>query len=404
VARTVSRGTAYWLVFVVFLTAMLGNALPTPLYVLYQAEWHFDAGILTLVFATYSAGVLLSLLLAGRVSDQIGRRPVLAAALVLSALSTVAFLVADGTTWLYVGRLLSGLSAGLVTGTGTAMLSELAGPDRIRQASVLSTVATGGGIGLGPPLAGLLAEYAPHPTLLVFWVYLALLVAVAPALLVVPETRETRTRLVLQFRGLHVPPAERSVFLGACAAAFVSLALAGLFTALAPTILRQVLEVRNHALGGVLVGALFLASCTTQVLLGRQPPRRTVRFSMGLTVGALALVVLSLRVGSVGFFLLTAAVSGIAGGAAFVGSIAVANAAAPPERRGEVVSTYFTAAYLGLAFPVIGVGFAAEHVRLESAVRAFAVALALLCVGTLLATRDRGDLTLPAAGAPPSPR
>lgn len=400
-AGSVSRPTAYWLVFVVFITAMLGNALPTPLYVIYQSRWGFRAGTLTLVFATYAAGVLAALLLAGRASDQVGRRPVLAVALGLSMLSTVAFIAADGTAWLYAGRLLSGMSAGLVTGTGTAMLSELAGPDRLRQASVLATVATSGGIGLGPPLAGVLAEYAPHPTVLVYWVYLGLLLAVIPALVLVPETREPRTRLVLRFRGLHVPAASRNVFLGACAAAFVSLALAGLFTALAPTLLRQVLHVSNHALGGVLVGALFAASCMSQVLMGRRPPRPTVRLSMVLTVVALLLVVVSLRVGSVGFFLLTAAVAGTAGGAAFVGSIALANAAAPPERRGEVVSTYFTAAYLGLSFPVIGVGFAAQHVRVETAVRAFAVALSILCALTLLATRH--EVRAPTEGAGPAP-
>lgn len=385
--RRASSTTAYWLVFVVFIVAMLGNALPTPLYVLYQSRWHFSPGVLTLVFATYSAGTLSALLLAGRASDQVGRRPVLATALALSALSTVAFIAAGGTAWLFAGRLLSGLSAGLVTGTGTAMLSELAGPERLRRASVLATVATTAGIGLGPPSAGALAEYAPHPTVLVYWLYLALLVLVAPALLVVPETRTTRSRLVLRFRRLHVPEASRAAFLGACLAAFVSLALAGLFTALAPTLLRQVLHVRNHALGGVLVGALFLASTVAQAGLGRQPPRRTVRLSMVLVLVSLALIVTSLRVGSVGFFLVTAAVSGAAGGAAFVGSLAAANAAAPPERRGEVVSTYFTSAYLGLAFPVIGVGFAAEHISLQSAIRAFAVVLGVLCVVTLLAAR-----------------
>jgi MFS family permease len=386
--RTVSRGTAFWLVFGVFIVAMLGNALPTPLYVLYQERFHFKAGVLTLVFATYAAGVLAALLLAGRASDQVGRRPVLAAALAFSAASTAAFIVANDTAWLYVGRGLSGISAGLVTGTGTAALSELAGSDRLRQASVLATVATAGGIGLGPPLAGVLAEYAPHPRALVYWVYLGLLLVAAPALLAVPETRETRTRLELRFRGFHVPAGSRRLFVGACLAAFASLALMGLFTALAPTLLRQELDVRNLALGGVLVGALFAASCMTQALLGRQPARRTVRLAMAVFLVALGLVVAALRVGSVGFFLHTAIVAGVAAGAAFVGSLATANAAAPPDRRGEVVSTYFTSAYVGLSFPVIGVGFAAQHVPLENAVRVFAAALAVLCLLTLLATRE----------------
>jgi MFS family permease len=125
---------------------------------------------------------------------------------------------------------------------------------------------------------------------------------------------------------------------------------------------------------------------------------------MVLFLVALGLVVAALHVGSVLFFLLMSVVAGVAAGAAFVGSLATANAAAPPERRGEVVSTYFTSAYLGLSFPVIGVGFASQHVRLETAVRVFAGALAVLCVLILGATRGEADLRPPAAEAPPEPR
>lgn len=99
---------------------MMGNTLPTPLYVLYQAKWHFSSGVVTLVFAAYAVGVVTALLFAGRSSDQVGRRPVLATALVFSATSAVAFILASGVGWLFAGRVLSGLSAGLVTGTGTA--------------------------------------------------------------------------------------------------------------------------------------------------------------------------------------------------------------------------------------------------------------------------------------------
>ena len=102
---------------------MLGTTLPTPLYVIYQAQWHFPAAIITLIFAVYAAGVLAALLLAGRSSDQAGRKPVLAVALGASALSTVVFILAPDVGVLLVGRILSGLSAGLMTGTATAALT-----------------------------------------------------------------------------------------------------------------------------------------------------------------------------------------------------------------------------------------------------------------------------------------
>jgi hypothetical protein len=93
----IPRKGAFWLVASVLAATMLGTTLPTPLYVIYQARWHFSAAIVTVTFAAYAAGVLATLLLAGRSSDPAGRKPVLAVALGASALSTVGFILAP--TW-----------------------------------------------------------------------------------------------------------------------------------------------------------------------------------------------------------------------------------------------------------------------------------------------------------------
>jgi Major Facilitator Superfamily len=121
----VPRRAAFWLLAFVFAATMLGTTLPTPLYDIYQAQWHFSAAIVTVTFAVYAAGVLLTLLLTGRASDQAGRKPVLTAALGCSALSTVVFILAPNVGVLMAGRILSGFSAGLMTGTATATLTEL---------------------------------------------------------------------------------------------------------------------------------------------------------------------------------------------------------------------------------------------------------------------------------------
>jgi len=120
----VPRRVAFWLLAFVFAATMLGTTLPTPLYDIYQAQWHFSAAIVTVTFAVYAAGVLLTLLLTGRASDQAGRKPVLAAALGCSALSTLVFILAPNVGVLMAGRILSGFSAGLMTGTATATLTE----------------------------------------------------------------------------------------------------------------------------------------------------------------------------------------------------------------------------------------------------------------------------------------
>ena len=107
-----------------FAVTILGTSLPAPLYAIYQRQWHFSSGIVTLIFAAYAVAVLAVLLVAGRTSDQVGRKPVMATALGFSALSTVVFILASGLGWLYLGRILSGLSAGLMTGAAAARLNQ----------------------------------------------------------------------------------------------------------------------------------------------------------------------------------------------------------------------------------------------------------------------------------------
>ena len=211
----VPRRVAFWLLALVFAATMLGTTLPTPLYVIYQARWHFSAAMVTVIFAVYAAGVLAALLLAGRSSDQAGRKPVLAAALGASALSTVVFILAPDVGVLLAGRILSGLSAGLMTGTATAALTELVPAPAGRRASLVATAANMGGLGLGPLIAGLFAQYAPHPTTLVFEVYLAVLAAAGLCLLFIPETVSPRRRPALRLAGLGIPERGRGEFIAA---------------------------------------------------------------------------------------------------------------------------------------------------------------------------------------------
>jgi len=171
----VPRRVAFWLAALILCITMLGTTLPTPLYGIYQGQWHLSTVVVTVTFAVYAVGVLATLLLAGRSSDQAGRKPVLAAALASSTLSTVVLIVAPNVGVLIAGRVLSGLSAGLMTGTATAALTELVPASASRRASLVATAANMGGLGLGPLIAGLFAQYAAAPTVLVFEVYLAVL-------------------------------------------------------------------------------------------------------------------------------------------------------------------------------------------------------------------------------------
>lgn len=146
-----SRSTGLWLVAGAFAATTIGGALPTPLYPEYQRRFGFGPLTVTVIFAMYAVGVLAALLVVGRASDSIGRRPVLFGGLAASATSSVVFLIvggmhSGGVPLLYLARLLSAVSAGVFAGTATAALADLAGPQRRRRASVVAAVANIGGL------------------------------------------------------------------------------------------------------------------------------------------------------------------------------------------------------------------------------------------------------------------
>jgi MFS family permease len=389
-APAVPRQVAFWLLALVLGVTMLGTTLPTPLYVIYQDRWHFSAAMVTVTFAVYAAAVIATLLLAGRSSDLAGRRPVLAVALGASALSTVVFILAPGLGALIAARIVSGLSAGLMTGTATATLTELIPASASRRASLVATAANMAGLGLGPLVAGLFAQYAPHPTTLVFEVYLAVLAVAGLTLLLVPETVPRRSRPTLRFAGLGLPERGRGEFIAAGVAAFSAFALLGLFSSLVPGFIAGQLHEGNHAVQGAVVFLLLAVGTVTQVALSRFSSRRVVVAGLGLFLAGLALIAAGLAQSGMALFLAGTVTGGVAVGAIFLGSLATANRLAPAERRGQAISAFFVACYAGLIIPVVGVGVLSEFTGTFPAVLTFSILLAVLCLFSISRfTQDR---------------
>src|SRR5947199_3933305 len=264
------RRRGYAVTALAFGVTMVGTTLPTPLYGIYRQELGFSELTVTVIFATYAIGVIAALLVLGSLSDEVGRRGALLPGLGLSALSAVAFLAANGLGLLLVGRVLSGLSAGIFTGTATATLVDLAPPGREDRATLVATVANMGGLGTGPLLAGLLAESGlGSPVRIPFWVDLGLLVPAVVGIWRMPEPVEVRGRPRLRPQRLHVPASVRETFRRGALAAFAGFAVLGLFTAVAPAFLGQVLGVASHAVVGLIVFGVFVASTAGQLGLER---------------------------------------------------------------------------------------------------------------------------------------
>ncbi len=362
-----------------FAVCMAGTTLPTPLYGLYQEKFGFNELTVTVVYAVYAFGVIGVLLLAGNASDSVGRRPVLLWGLGFSAASAVCFLCATALGWLYAGRLLSGLSAGLFTGAATAYVMELAPLGGASRATFVATAANMGGLGCGPLLAGVLAQYADWPLYLPFAVHLALVACSAAALWRLPETvRERRPLSTVRPQRPSLPPQVRVVFGPAAAASFVGFALFGVFTSVSPAFLAQSLNVHNHAVSGLVVALAFFSSTAGQLAVGRVGTSRSLPLGCAGLLAGLALLAGALRWELLALVVLSAVVGGAGQGLAFRGALSAVAAASEADRRAAVISALFVVAYTGISVPVIGVGLLAEPLGLEGAGLVFIACMALL--------------------------
>lgn len=363
----------------VFAVCMAGTTLPTPLYGLYQQKFGFSELMVTVVYAVYAFGVIGVLLLAGNASDAVGRRPVLLAGLGFAAASAVCFLCATGLGWLYAGRLLSGLSAGLFTGAATAYVMELAPYGGASRATFVATAANMGGLGCGPLLAGLLAQYAPWPLYLPFTVHLVLVAGSAVVLLRLAETvGERRPLSTVRPQRPALPPQVRAVFGPAAIASFVGFALFGVFTSVSPAFLAQSLGVHNHAVSGLVVALAFFASTAGQLAVGRVGVGRSLPLGCAGLLAGLALLAGALRWDLLPLVVLSALVGGVGQGLAFRGALSAVAEASPADRRAAVISTLFVVAYAGISVPVIGVGVLAGPIGLEGAGLVFIACMAVL--------------------------
>jgi MFS family permease len=388
--RQTAQRIAFPLLAYAFAAIMIGTTLPTPMYALYSDRMHFSVLTTTVVFATYAGGVLLALLVFGRWSDAIGRRPMLLAGAVCALASAVVFLVAGDLGALLIGRLLSGLSAGIYTGTATAAVIEAA-PDSWRdRATAVATVANMVGLGLGPLLAGLLVQYAPYPLQLSFIVHVALVVLAIAGVLIAPET-SARTGGIA-FQRLSVPAELRPVFVTAATAAFAGFAVMGLFTAVVPSFLSGVIGIGNHALAGAIAASVFAASAVAQLVAGHVRPSRAVAAGCAALVVGTATIAVSLHFSSLSVLILGAVIAGAGQGVSLSRGLAAVIELTPPDRRGDVSSAYFVVAYVAISLPVIGEGIAAVDWGLRTAGIAFTLAVAVLaavCLGAILVQEAR---------------
>ena len=368
---TLSHRLGYAQAAAVIALCLFASVVPSPLYSAYAQRWHFSPSTLTLIFATYAFGVLAALLLAGRLSDQVGRRPVLLAALATLMVSSVLYIAADSTLWLFVARAVQGIATGAAVSTASAALLDLHPRRDPMNVGLTNGVASAIGLGLGSLVSSSLVQVGAAPRVIPYVVELVLLAAALAGAYWMPEPVRERTTFRLTPQRPQVPAGIRHSFLLAGLAALSSWSIGGLFFSLGPQLSEQLFTTTNvivGAVGGVLLG---FAGALSQLVFRHTPNwLGAAAGSGGLAVGML-LVVIAAAANSSAVFVLGMMVAGFGFGLAFLGGLRQLNAVIPPEHRAAVMSAFYVVAYASLSLPAIVAGFVVTHLGLDMTFETF---------------------------------
>jgi MFS family permease len=349
-----SRSTAFYLQASIVVFFLAGSAAPTPLWSVYAARWGFTPITTTVVFAVYAIAVLAALLTVGSISDYVGRRSVLFVAALVQASAMAVFLFADGVTSLLVARVLQGLSTGAAASAVGAGLLDI---DRDR-GTIASSVGPLMGVAAGAIAAGLMVQYLPAPTQLVFATLLVIFVAQAIGVLVMPETAQRKTGALAALRPRFLVPASiRRPLLVAAPVMVATWALAGFYASLGPTLLRNMLGTQSVALGGIALFVLAASGASAVWLLRKRSAMFLLRYGTCALLAGVGLTLLAIDRGSLVAFLAGTAIAGTGFGTGFQGGIRSVVPMASPTQRAGVLSTLYVISYLAFGLPAVLAGF-----------------------------------------------
>jgi MFS family permease len=379
-------GRAFWVVAAISFLYLFAASAPSPLYGVYAAKWHFSPITLTVVFGVYAITLLATMLLAGSLSDAVGRRPVIMTALVVQSATMLLFLVADNVDWLYAARLAQGCATGLVTAAVSAALVDLQPSRRPGLAAVVNATIPPAGLAVGALVSGALVQYAPNPTRFVYWLLLASFLAMILVLLtLVPETVSQRHGPKF---GLEVG-VERALlraFLAAVPVLVACWALSGLYLSLGPSLVLTMQHSTNKLLGGSIVFILCGCGALAGVLAHAWPPRRAMFLGCTTLGTGVVLTVLSVSQDVKALLYIGTVVAGCGFGLGFLGAFRTLAGLAMSERRSQLIATIYVVAYLSFSIPSVVAGVLATHIGLHDTAIGFGIAVAALALIALPAT------------------
>ncbi|HAN24384.1 MAG: MFS transporter [Microbacterium sp.] len=402
IARASRRFTYGFALAILSVTAMMaGASAPSPFYSVLAVRIGFDAATTTVVFAVYALALLATLLLAGSISDYVGRRPAISAGLVLLAASVFLFWNAHSIALLIAARIVQGIASGLLLSALSAAVIDLEPASRPGSAAVWNAVAPMAGLAVGAVIPGILLDVTPDAFTAVFAPLTALYLVLAALVWLAPETAPRLPGVLASFRiRIGVPRSMRALFLNSVPAIFAGWATGGLFLSLGPSIVHAELGVSAHLWQGFAVSLLAGSGALSAFLIRRRSARVvTIYGTSALAVGTLLTLVALSTSSLVGYFV-AVAVAGSGFGTAFFGVIRSLAPHIPATARADVFAVIFMVSYLAMALPVVAAGFLVQVLGLSAVTYGYGVGVAVFAALAAVLRLRRPDARVEPAASP----
>ncbi|SFU92668.1 Predicted arabinose efflux permease, MFS family [Polaromonas sp. YR568] len=364
---------AFPLLAVLLFAFFVAGSAPSPLFVVFQQQWGFSPALLTVAFAIYAIALLASLLVAGSLSDHIGRRPVVFTALLLQAGAMLTFLLAESINGIIAARIVQGIATGMVSGALTAAVVEAAPAAQKRLGAMIGSVSPLAGLAVGALLTGIAVKFALHPVPLVFGVLAAICVVGAVATLFLPESVTPRPgALASLVPRISIPVQARAEFARGLPTILAVWSLAGLYLSLVPSMLQQIFGIHDGVVNGLAIAAFFGLGAASPTLLKNLSPVRMSAVGMSVLAVGTGLVVVSLATRSVALFFVGTALAGFGGGSAFSSQVQTLAPLAQPHQRAELFAALYAASYLIFSVPAMLAGRLIAPLGLQATAEGYA--------------------------------
>ena len=337
----------------VLATFLAASTVPTPLYATYAKWWHLSSASITIAFAVYAVSLLVSLLVFGRLSERVGRRPVLLAAVGLQVVGAVVLLLADGYGVLLAGRIVQGVATGLGVGALSAAILSVAP----RFGGVVNAAAPLAGSAAGGFVTAVMLRALPGAPQTAYVIILVALVAGAAGIAIVVPASARQTAALHSLRPTAgLPRSARSGFAAAAPVVFAVYALSGLFASLGPSLVQTLTRSSSVLLGVLPLVLMNVAAPASSIIVRNRSATQALLVGVIGTGAGVAVALVAILTADVALLWISAAVSGVGFGAGFRGGQQLILAEVPDDKRAEVVSVIYIVSYLGFGIPAVAAG------------------------------------------------